>query len=105
MITVRHLNKTYHNPDGSTLTVLKDINGPRIPTLRNARRARAAEIKVWKPDDIGADPAMIGLAASPTRVVKTQPQTSRNTDTFRIEGEPRDAAKALAGELLRRKLF
>ena len=26
MITVRHLNKTYHNPDGSTLTVLKDIN-------------------------------------------------------------------------------
>ena len=26
MITVRHLSKTYHNPDGSSLTVLKDIN-------------------------------------------------------------------------------
>ena len=26
MITVRHLSKTYHNPDGSALTVLKDIN-------------------------------------------------------------------------------
>ena len=26
MITVRHLSKTYQNPDGSSLTVLKDIN-------------------------------------------------------------------------------
>ena len=26
MITVSHLSKTYHNPDGSRLTVLKDIN-------------------------------------------------------------------------------
>jgi len=26
MITVNHLSKTYHNPDGSSLTVLKDIN-------------------------------------------------------------------------------
>ena len=26
MITVSHLSKTYHNPDGSHLTVLKDIN-------------------------------------------------------------------------------
>ena len=26
MITVSHLNKTYHNPDGSSLEVLKDVN-------------------------------------------------------------------------------
>ena len=26
MITVNHLSKTYHNPDGTSLTVLKDIN-------------------------------------------------------------------------------
>lgn len=26
MITVRHLNKTYHDPDGTSLAVLKDIN-------------------------------------------------------------------------------
>lgn len=26
MISIRHLSKTYHNPDGSPLTVLKDIN-------------------------------------------------------------------------------
>ena len=26
MISIRHLSKTYHDPDGSSLTVLKDIN-------------------------------------------------------------------------------
>ena len=26
MISIRHLSKTYHNPDGSVLTVLKDVN-------------------------------------------------------------------------------
>jgi ABC-type polar amino acid transport system, ATPase component len=26
MITISHLSKTYHNPDGSSLTVLKDVN-------------------------------------------------------------------------------
>ena len=26
MITINHLSKTYHNPDGNSLTVLKDIN-------------------------------------------------------------------------------
>ena len=26
MITISHLSKTYHNPDGNHLTVLKDVN-------------------------------------------------------------------------------
>ncbi|MBR6346530.1 MAG: amino acid ABC transporter ATP-binding protein [Bacteroidales bacterium] len=26
MISIRHLSKTFHNPDGSTVTVLKDVN-------------------------------------------------------------------------------
>ena len=26
MISIKHLSKTFHNPDGSTLTVLKDVN-------------------------------------------------------------------------------
>ncbi len=55
------------------LTVLKDINEPRVPTLKDARKARRAEITVWGPADIGADPDFIGLNASPTRVVKTEP--------------------------------
>ena len=87
------------------LTVLKDINVPRIPKLKNARLARTAEITVWHPDDIGADPEKIGLNASPTRVVKTDPPAVRNTVTTKIDGEPADAAKALAKELSRRGIL
>ena len=87
------------------LTVLKDINVPRIPKLKNARPARTAEITVWHPDDIGADPEKIGLNASPTRVVKTDPPAVRNTVTMNIGGEPADAAKALAKELSRRGIL
>ena len=87
------------------LTVLKDINVPRIPKLKNARRARTAEITVWHPDDIGADPEKIGLSASPTRVVKTDPPAVRNSVTMKIYGEPADAAKALAKELFRRGIL
>ena len=87
------------------LTVLKDINVPRIPTLKNARKARTVDITVWHPDDIDADPDLIGLNASPTRVVKTEPPTVRNTVTLNISGEPADAAKALAAELFSRGIL
>ncbi len=87
------------------ITVLKDINVPRIPTLRNARKARTAEITVWKPEDIDADPDLIGLAASPTRVVKTAPPAVREGSSIMICKEPSEAAKELAGELFRRGLI
>ena len=87
------------------LTVLKDINVPRIPKLKNARKARTAEITVWRPDDIGADPEKIGLNASPTRVVKTEPPSVRGAVTMKLDGEPADVAKALAKELSRRGIL
>lgn len=60
------------------LTVVKEVGEPRLPTLSGKRRARQAEIPVWGPDDIGADPVRIGLSGSPTRVVKVfRPRVSR----------------------------
>jgi electron transfer flavoprotein beta subunit len=85
--------------------VLKDINMPRIPKLKNARKARTAEITVWRPDDIGADPEKIGLNASPTRVVKTEPPAVRSAVTMKLDGEPAGVAKALAKELSRRVIL
>lgn len=87
------------------ITVIKDINEPRIPTLKNARKARAAEIVTWNPDDIGADLDKIGLNASPTRVVRTEPPAARNAVTLNIRGETRYAAETLVNELISRKLI
>lgn len=88
----------------AVVTVVKDINTPRIPTLRGRLAAQKCEIPVWKPEDIGADPEKLGLNGSPTRVVKTQPPDPRQADTIRIEGTPQECAQSLVHELRLRSL-
>lgn len=52
------------------LTVVKEINEPRLPSLKGKMAARKAEIPTWSAADIGADPEKVGLKGSPTKVVK-----------------------------------
>lgn len=60
------------------LTVVKEVSDPRLPTLRGKRKAREAEIPTWTAADIGAEPSLVGLKGSPTRVVKIhRPKVSR----------------------------
>jgi len=59
--------------------VVKEINYPRLPSLRRKQLARQIEIPVWGPADIEADTKNLGLKGSPTRVVKiSTPQVTRN---------------------------
>ncbi len=57
-------------PLPALLTVVKDINEPRVPSLKGKMKAKKADIPVLSAADIGAEEACIGLAGSPTRVVK-----------------------------------
>ncbi len=59
------------------LTVVKDINQPRVPSLKGKMRAKKAQIRVLNAGDIGADPASIGLPGSPTQVIKVFPPEPR----------------------------
>ena len=52
------------------LTVVKEINEPRIPSLKGLMKAKKANIVVWTHKDIDASPESIGLDGSPTQVVK-----------------------------------
>jgi electron transfer flavoprotein beta subunit len=54
----------------AVLTVVKEINEPRTPSLRGKMNAKKAEIKVWKAADIEAPEDKIGLLGSPTQVIK-----------------------------------
>ncbi|MDR1734003.1 MAG: electron transfer flavoprotein subunit beta/FixA family protein [Oscillospiraceae bacterium] len=83
----------------AVLTVVKDINQPRVPSLRSVLASLEAEIPVWKPADIGADVDKIGLNPSPTRVVKTAPPPPRSGETLHISGDAAQAAAALAAKL------
>lgn len=89
----------------AVLTVLKDINTPRIPSLKRRLAAAKIEIPVWKPDDIGAEVDKLGLDGSPTRVVKTAPPPPRHTEAKRIEGTPKNCAKQLIKELRLRSIL
>ncbi len=52
------------------LTVVKDINVPRQPSILKMKKARNVEIPVWGAKDIDADPDQIGQKGSPTWVEK-----------------------------------
>lgn len=43
---------------------------PRIPTLREVLAARRKQVTTWSTADVGIDHSLVGLAGSPTRVVK-----------------------------------
>ena len=89
----------------AVITVVKGINIPRVPTLRGRLASEGEEIPTWSAADIGADPEKIGLMASPTRVVKTNPPPARQSSTIKIKGSPEKCAKDLVRELRLRSIL
>lgn len=67
------------------LTVTKELNEPRYPSLKGKMKAKTAQILTWNAQDIKADPLKIGLAGSPTRVAKifTPPEIEQSTEIFK----------------------
>lgn len=57
-------------PLPALMTVVKDINEPRVASLKGKMKAKKVEITKLSAADIGADPQCIGLAGSPTQVVR-----------------------------------
>jgi electron transfer flavoprotein beta subunit len=68
------------------LTVVKEINEPRLASLKGKMAAKKAQIVKWTAVDIQADNKKIGLEGSPTKVVKI------------FTPEPRKGGQMLAGE-------
>jgi electron transfer flavoprotein beta subunit len=52
------------------ITVVKEINEPRVPSLKGKMKAKSLNIRNMTAEDIGADPDSIGLPGSTTQVVK-----------------------------------
>lgn len=80
------------------LTVVKEINEPRLPSLKGKMAARKAQITTWTAADINADPEMLGLDGSPTKVVKIF-TPERHADGEMLEGEPNEVVEQLVGKL------
>lgn len=52
------------------ITVVKEINIPRLPSLRGLAKAKSAKIPVWSASEIRIEKNLVGLSGSATRVVK-----------------------------------
>jgi electron transfer flavoprotein beta subunit len=85
-------------PLPALLTVVKDINEPRVPSLKGKMRAKKAEIRCCSAVDIMADENCIGLAGSPTQVVKVFTPPPRGDRTV-FSGTPEEQVMQLVQQL------
>ena len=86
-------------PLPALITVVKEINEPRIPSLKGLMRAKSAKITILTQKELNLDPEQIGLCGSPTQVVKIFTPTPRQGGQM-LKGEVSDIAEQLV-ELLR----
>lgn len=80
------------------VTVIKDINEPRLPNLRGIMKAKRTQVPHWGREELGLKAQEVGLEGSPTQVIKIfPPQLTAGGEM--IEGEPSDQARALVTRL------
>ncbi len=80
------------------LTVVKELNQPRMPSLKGKMAAKKAEIKKMGQAEIEADENNIGLKGSPTQVKNIfAPQVK--TERKMLAGAPEEQVDALIAEL------
>jgi electron transfer flavoprotein beta subunit len=73
-IRIRRMVEEGHEVIETTLpaviTVTKEINAPRLPSLRGISRSKSAVIPTWGIQELGVDKDMVGLPGSSTQVIK-----------------------------------
>jgi electron transfer flavoprotein beta subunit len=80
MIAERLMDEGYDVVETSLpvlITVVKEINQPRVPSLKGKMKAKSLKVTTWNAKDIGADDSKCGLKGSPTKVVKIFPPAPR----------------------------
>ncbi len=72
----------------AALTVVKEINVPRLPSLRGKRNAKKAELKTMNADDLELNENDVGLNGSPTQVVKIfSPEMNKEVEKHDLPAE------------------
>jgi electron transfer flavoprotein beta subunit len=86
------------------LTVVKDINEPRVPSLKGKMRAKSFQPTVWKAADIAADEKNIGLNGSPTNVVKIFTPPVRSGGVI-LQGDINEAVEKVVNGLKEQQII
>jgi len=90
--------ETVEFPLPAVITVVKEINKPRLPSLRGLSKAKTVQIPTWTAQDITAEKEKIGQPGSATWVVKVFfPQRIHKAEM--LQGEPAAQADKLIEKL------
>lgn len=81
------------------ITVVKEINIPRLPSIKSMKNAKEAKIETMTFNDVQADENKLGLKGSPTQVRKTFVPV-HSVDSITIEGSSEKKAEKLVEILL-----
>lgn len=99
---LEEVNEVVECPMPAVVTVVKQINTPRLPSLKGLMRAKKAEIKTLSAQDIEGDPKNMGLKGSPTSVVRIFTPPAKGGGEI-LSGEPADVVGQLLAKLKERK--
>ncbi len=101
-IRVRRLTEEGHEVIAASLpaviTVSKEINTPRLPSLRGIMKSKSAKITTWGLADLGIGADKVGLAGSSTQVIKVF-FPRRETTAEMLTGGVAEQADALVARL------
>ncbi len=87
----------------SLITVVKEINEPRLPSLRGMLKAKKTNISVWDVEKLGGDTGRFGLDGSPTQVIRIFTPEPRKGGEI-LQGAVEEQVAALIERLKETKL-
>ncbi|MDE1977462.1 MAG: electron transfer flavoprotein subunit beta/FixA family protein [Elusimicrobia bacterium] len=89
----------------AAISTIKEINEPRLPSLKGKMAAKKAAVTNWGAADLGLKPEEVGAAGAATSVTRQSPPPSRPAG-MKIEGATAaDKAKKLVDILIERKII
>ncbi|MCX5726957.1 MAG: electron transfer flavoprotein subunit beta/FixA family protein [Candidatus Saganbacteria bacterium] len=101
---LEEVNEIVEAPLPAVVTVVKQINEPRMPSLKGIMRAKKTEIKAVTAEDIKADQSNLGLNGSPTQVVKIFTPPPKSGGEILL-GDAGEAVDKLVSKLRERKII
>ncbi len=87
------------------VTVVKDINEPRLPSLIGIKKAAKAQIPTLTAKDINVDENRIGLKGSPTWVMRVFSPEARGGGGEILKGELPEVVPLLVNKLMESKFI
>ncbi len=91
-------------PVPCVMSVTKEINVPRLPSLRGKMKAKSAQFTVWSAADLGIEENKVGVAGSPTWVMQIfSPKRERKSEM--LEGSSAEQVSHIYDKLSELKVI